>query len=220
VIEQGPKTDATEQRAENGQRTDADAAWFGRRLRQLRLERSMIASNLAASAGISSSFLSQIERGRASPSFRVLEAIARALDLPTSALLDREEPGGDADARRRPGTHAQRALVPTVVRRGERKRLRAARGPEYELLSPDLTGEIEFVWYRLETGQESPVAVSHEGEEQLLVLAGEVTLEIGGAEHHLGAGDSIRFDSSAPHRAVNRGDGPAEIVSAGTPPSF
>lgn len=190
---------------------------FGRRVRQLRLERSMIAADLAVAAGISSSFLSQIEKGRASPSFRVLQSIADALGVSSGALLDY----GPADLDQTPvPAPPSRTLVPTVVRADQRKRLKPVNGPEYQLLSPDLTGRIEFVWFELASGQELPVEIGHEGEEQLVILSGEVALVINGMEYELGPGDAIRYDSSAPHRALNRGAVPAQIISAATPPTF
>jgi transcriptional regulator with XRE-family HTH domain len=200
--------------AEDARIAAADPTELGRRIRQLRLERSLIGADLAAQAGISASFLSQLERGLASPSLKVLGGLARALGVPTATLLG----GADGDAHRE--SRATSAQRPAIVRRGERKVLRRSTGPEYELLSPDLTGAIEFVWYRLEPGEESVVEASHEGEEQMLVLAGTVVQAIDGRDYELGPGDSIRFDSALPHRTINRGDEPAEIVSAGSPPSF
>src|SRR5690606_2600939 len=126
---------------------------FGKRVRHLRLERSMIAADLATAAGISSSFLSQIEKGRAAPSLRVLDSLARALKVSTGVLLDGEpqaQPPNPSESHPSHGvTAGSRAMTPTIVRADMRKRLKPANGPEYQLLSPDLTGRIEFVWFEL-----------------------------------------------------------------------
>ncbi|HLG66518.1 MAG TPA: helix-turn-helix transcriptional regulator [Acidimicrobiales bacterium] len=57
---------------------------------------------VAALAGISNPYLSQLERGMHEPSVRVLRSLARALNLSADVLLeqaglDREEPSGDRD---------------------------------------------------------------------------------------------------------------------------
>ena len=57
------------------------------RLRELRKYRHMTATHLAAAAGVSKSFISQLESGRTSASLATLARIATALDVPTGALL-------------------------------------------------------------------------------------------------------------------------------------
>lgn len=180
----------------------------GRRLRRYRLAKGMIAADVAAAAGISPSMLSQVERGLTSPSLKVLHALATALDVTPAQLLE------DVAASHGP------AAQPEIVRRSERKVLRRATGPEYQLLSPDLTGEIEFLWVELAPGTGSTSDASHEGEEQIVVLSGTMTLMLGGEEYELATGDAVRYDSIAPHRTINRGAVPVTFVSAATPPSF
>jgi transcriptional regulator with XRE-family HTH domain len=60
---------------------------FGRRLRQLRRERDMTQEELAEMVGISTDFLSNVERGINAPSFENLEKIAKALRVPVSDLF-------------------------------------------------------------------------------------------------------------------------------------
>lgn len=61
---------------------------FARRLRALRIEREMTQEDLAQAAGLSTVFVSNIERGINVPSFESLEGLARALDVPVKALFD------------------------------------------------------------------------------------------------------------------------------------
>jgi transcriptional regulator with XRE-family HTH domain len=60
---------------------------FGRRVRALRETRGLTQEQLAERAEISVDFLSLIERGRNSPSFENLEALARALGLGVASLF-------------------------------------------------------------------------------------------------------------------------------------
>jgi transcriptional regulator with XRE-family HTH domain len=57
------------------------------RLRELRKERRMTATQLAAAVHVSKSFISQLESGRTSVSLATLGRIAAALEVPTGVLL-------------------------------------------------------------------------------------------------------------------------------------
>ena len=61
---------------------------FGKRLRVLRVERSLTQEQFAELIGISIDFLSVIERGLRSPSFEKIELIAKRLDLEPKDLFD------------------------------------------------------------------------------------------------------------------------------------
>jgi len=65
----------------------------GERLREARIDRGLSLRALGEKTGFSASFLSQVERGRSSPSLSSLDRIARALDLTVAKLL-----ATDADA--------------------------------------------------------------------------------------------------------------------------
>jgi transcriptional regulator with XRE-family HTH domain len=56
-------------------------------IRNLRSERRMNASDLAARAGIAKATLWQIEQGQVSPTLRTLEKIARALGCEVTDLI-------------------------------------------------------------------------------------------------------------------------------------
>ena len=60
---------------------------FGRRLRELRLAKELTQERLAELTGLSVDFLSLVERGRSSPSFENLDAIASALKVQVAELF-------------------------------------------------------------------------------------------------------------------------------------
>jgi len=71
---------------------------LGARLRQLRKANGWTLANVAARTGLSVSFLSDIERGRTSPSLDTLEKLAGVYGLPMSQVLRvEEEPSKDAE---------------------------------------------------------------------------------------------------------------------------
>jgi quercetin dioxygenase-like cupin family protein len=49
----------------------------------------------------------------------------------------------------------------------------------------------------------------HSGEEYGYLISGNLTLQLGFAEHHLVPGDSVCFSSATPHGYRNDGDTPA-----------
>ena len=57
---------------------------------------------------------------------------------------------------------------------------------------------------------------SHEGEDFLYLIEGEMLYEIDGKEYLLKAGDTLHFPASLPHRARNVGAGPARELWVGT----
>ena len=65
---------------------------LGTRLRELREERGMSLKVLAVKAGVSESFVSQVERGSANPSVASLRRLSEALETSIGALF--EDQGG------------------------------------------------------------------------------------------------------------------------------
>jgi DNA-binding XRE family transcriptional regulator len=61
---------------------------FGRRLRELRLQRSLTQSEMARRFGIDRSFISDVERGRKSISLPMIEVIALGMNLSLAKLFE------------------------------------------------------------------------------------------------------------------------------------
>ena len=178
---------------------------IGQRIRAVRTLRGLSSRELAQAAGVSRGLISQIELDRANPSIDTLRRIATSLDSPIASFFDEGQTNG------------------VVVRRNERKTLNVPRsGLTYQLLTPDLNRQIEFIMIELEPGEGggSRQPFGHPGEEAALVLEGQLHVWIGEEEHVLDAGDSISFNSGLPHRVANLGKKRVALVSAITPPSF
>lgn len=196
----GPPTD---------NRVDPRDLKIGQLLRARRKTRRMTLDDVAARSGVSTGQLSMIERGLASPAIKDLREICRALDMPVSWLFDADDGDGDPEAG-------------IVVRRNRRKHFELGAKKIYkELLTPDLTGEIQFLSIVMEAGGSSgPDPYSHDGEEAGLVLAGALELVVGDETYVLEAGDSFRFVSTTPHRFANAGDAPCHVLWITTPPFY
>lgn len=175
----------------------------GERLRNLRKSRAMTIEALAERSGVSSGLISQVERGRVSPTMDSFWKLCQALDVPLHFFFDPA-----------PGNFM-------VVRRDERRILSFPSSHiSYQLLSPNLDGKLEMVQVVLDPGDRSDELIAHEGEECGLMLSGSMSVLIGDQEIHLEEGDSISFKCTTPHRFVNTGSVKAVSVWAITPPSF
>ena len=66
---------------------------FAKRLKTLRIEKQLTQEELAEITGLSTSFISSMERGINAASFETLESLAKALDVPVRDLFDFESYG-------------------------------------------------------------------------------------------------------------------------------
>lgn len=91
----------------------------------------------------------------------------------------------------------------------------------YKLLTPDISGAIEFCLMEIPAGTAfSDVPREHTGEEVAYIISGEVDLYLNGTVYHLADGDSVRILPMSNHRWVNHSDSEFKVVFATTPPSF
>jgi transcriptional regulator with XRE-family HTH domain len=178
---------------------------LGPRIRALRQARNVTLRELAARAGVTESFLSQVEREVTSPSIASVQRIAHALDLAIAELFTEEAPRG------------------RVVRRAERRRivypgLRAVD----EFLTAGLSGRFQVILSTIDPGGgtgDEPYA--HDSDEEVvIVLSGQLELWVAEEHYLLDEGDSIAYSSRLPHRNVNSSDGVAIVLFCVTPPSF
>ena len=167
------------------------AGIVSRNLKRLRLRRELSLEALAKEAGVSRGMLSQIELSRSVPTIGLLCRVARALDVPVSALTIDDSPGGTvvlpaAKAKilsSADGGFTSRALFPyDAERRVEFYRLTLAPGAE-EIATPHAPGTTE----------------------NLVVAAGEVEIVVAGISHVLKTDDAILFLADVPHAYRNLG---------------
>lgn len=74
---------------------------FGQAIRELREARGLTLDALAAAAGMHTTYLSRVERAYSSPTWEKVTALARALDLPVSAIATAVEAQSDKRGRGR-----------------------------------------------------------------------------------------------------------------------
>jgi transcriptional regulator with XRE-family HTH domain len=181
-----------------------------RRLRAERERRGISLRELARRLGISPSAVSQIETGRARPSVTTLWAIVTELGMSLDDLFQQE-----TGAERGGAGHATGARAAPVVTERTREANRLATGVRWGRLTAEADPDVDFIWVDYEVGGSSSPddgLVRHAGREYGLVLTGELEVTVGFETSVLGAGDSISFDSTTPHRLRNVGDEPVTGV--------
>lgn len=181
--------------------TNGAGGAIGARLRQLRIHRHLSLAQVAAAVGISVGFLSAIERSQMSASISTLRKLARFYKTNILEFFDPAEAGS------------------RVVRPSERKVLEAGPGVRMELLAWGKT-VMEPHLFRIAPKAGSGESYTHEGEEFLHVLRGELQLALEGKEFHLKSGDSFYFESATPHRWKNPGRSETWVLWVNTPPTF
>ncbi|MFF5308281.1 helix-turn-helix domain-containing protein [Streptomyces massasporeus] len=193
----------------------------GARIRQARLERGTSLRALAREIGVSASLVSQIETGKSQPSVSTLYAITTALGISVESLFDARE----GPAARPPGTppatvpHALAAFAADPGRRigplvgsGGRETLELDSGVVWERLGRVPGAEADFLLVTYRPGGSSSGSgglMRHAGTEYGYLTSGELVLTLGFEEYTLGAGDSVCFESTTPHRYRNDGEVPA-----------
>jgi transcriptional regulator with XRE-family HTH domain len=165
----------------------------GANLRRLRSDRGLSLEGLARLCGVSRAMLGQIELGQSAPTINVLWKIARALDLPFSALLTASSP----------------TVGTRVIKARQTKRLTSHDGSfsSRALFPLDEGRRVEF--YELEVkkgGVEEASAHAPGTRENLAVTRGDVEIVVDGVTHALSAGDAIVFEADVPHSYRNVGD--------------
>jgi transcriptional regulator with XRE-family HTH domain len=178
---------------------------LGERLRAIRLLRRRTLKDVAAAAGVSESFLSQLERGRTSASVASLQRLAAALGIEVSDLF-----ASDGLPR------------PTVLHREARRHVVWGHLGRKALLTPKPFHALEVVAAEFEPGGSTgDEPYTHgDSEELLLVVQGRVHFQLGTDVYDLRAGDSVHYRSSTAHRVSNPGDEPAEVLFVISPPSY
>ncbi len=180
----------------------------GAEIRDLRRARGLTLAEVGEATGLSQGYLSQIERGKSSPSVKALHSISRALSVTISWFFS-------------PNVNEPGPLRDVIVRADQRRKLTFNSGITDELLSPNLRRKIELLRCVFPPGSASgEEPYSHIGEEAGIVVSGQLRLWIGDREVILKAGDSFAFESDRPHRYDNPSDEETVVVWAITPPSY
>jgi transcriptional regulator with XRE-family HTH domain len=177
----------------------------GEKIKLLREKMSLSLSDLADRSGFSTAIISQIENHMVSPPLGTIIKLAKALEVQPGYFF-KEKPESPY----------------VIVRKDDRKEVSRVASKEgvsygysYESLGADKKDrKMEPFIVTLEPGTVKKVKLStHDGEEFIFVLEGEMEVTLGDHSDVLSPGDSIYYDSTIPHRVTAVGDTPSKILA-------
>ncbi len=197
---------ATEGAANVSATASAQLTVVGDKVRSMRKEKGMTLARLSEITGLSPAIVSQIERGRANPSFTTLWQLANGLGIPVGKFFIGQPESKSPVVRK----HERRNLVGVT-----KKSMGEA---VYELLTPDLNGTLEAQWIETPPGHDtSATPFRHSGEEFGIILSGRKDIYLDGECYSLEAGDSITFSSEIPHWYKNTYDEVCQAIWVSAP---
>jgi transcriptional regulator with XRE-family HTH domain len=178
---------------------------LGRRIRRIRQEKNLTLKQIEGRVGVSATHISEIERGKTSPTIGALEKIASALEVPPSQLID----------------------IPPLpnVRVRDRKEVRPLSlydgAVKIEpLTSRDINSDMSVFFASIEgNGIVEPIP-GHRGEEFCYVLDGFLEVLVDGHPHVLRKGDSIHFKATQQHQIRNLSPDPVLTLWSVRPKLF
>ncbi len=162
---------------------------IGRRIKKIREQQHFTLKNVEAKAGISATHISEIERGKTSPTIGALIRIADALGKdPAYFIEDRE----------------LNEVSFIALEDREKKKLERAAG-EIDVLTNSIpSGKINSQLITLAPGSAGEIEMhAHDADEAILVLSGEIRFRVEEKDYTLNEGDSIYYVASQEHGYAN-----------------
>ena len=165
-------------------------AELGERIKLLRLARNLTLKEVGEKAKVSATHLSEIERGKTSPTVGALARIARALGQePAQLVADNEAPSV------------------SVVRRNGRRIWSSGLAVMSSLSRAIHPAELSLVEIEIPAGAAGRVdAPGETGEALVIVLEGRIDFDLGGTVRVLREGDALHFDARETHGLLAAGE--------------
>ncbi len=184
------------------------AQQLGARIVTFRERLGLSQADLAVNSGVDSSLLAAVEAGDAYPALGVLIKLSRALGQRLGTFMD-DHPSPDPlvvrAADRKPGSRQHLGTADGNIRYFSLGRGKADR-------------HMEPLY--IEIGPDEPVHLtSHEGEEFLIAVSGQLVIHYGKERHLLEPGDSAYYNSVVPHSVSAGGGRPATAYAVVYQPS-
>ena len=166
-------------------------------LKRLRNERNLSLGQLAELSSLSKVMISQIEKGETNPTINTIWKIAVALNVPYTSLLDQQKQ--DAYVIKK---------IDAISQLNEDGKYRL-----YCYYSNTPHRNFELFQMELDKGcRYTSVGHPEKAEEYLMILQGQLTLEVNNKTFILDADDSITFNASAKHTYLNSGEDLLKVV--------
>jgi len=180
---------------------------IGSKLKEIRKSKGMTIKELAQKSGCTTSLISQIENNKAEPSISMLKKIANALDVNiVDFFID--------------GNLINEDFL--IIKPEDRIDIKLPRWNAHiqSFIKSTKDKNMHPFYTKIKPGGGSKGMYSHEGEEFVYVLKGELSIKIGDKSFKVKQGEAVYFKSHLPHDWINEGKEDTELLWVITPPTF
>lgn len=158
---------------------------LGDRIKVLRTSQNRTLQEIADASELSKSMISKIENNKTVPSVAALVKIANSLGTTISNLLEHD---GWLNA------------IFTNRQKAEESLTRTDKGYSiYPYGSEYHEKKMQPFLFTARKGEVTPHELSHEGEEFIYIIRGQMKMQVGDVEYQMKEGDSLYFNSSLKH---------------------
>jgi transcriptional regulator with XRE-family HTH domain len=185
----------------------SDKNLIGAKIRQLRENKEMTQQQLANASENSVELLEHIENGDVVPSLTPLIKIAKALDVRIGTFMDDVQQRG-------PVIVEQGQTEKVIYFSGQKDQTKESALEFYSLASGKCDRHMEPFLIDVDIHDDAEFKLeSHEGEEFIYVIDGEIEIVYGSEKYTVSKGDTIYYDSVVPHHLHAYGEKPAKILA-------
>ena len=185
-------------RAENksAKNTRKDRNFLSKKWHKFRIDTGKTLEEVSEAVGISPSYLSKIENGRANISYEILERLSEYYNQNILYFFE-EESNHRRKIAKKQGTPVKIGIPGVNI---------------WNLVAGE-NAHIKAMYYSIDPQSGNYHDHSHFGEEFLYVLEGEIEITLNDSEvFHLHSGDSFFFHSEEKHKWINPSDKKAQII--------
>ena len=180
---------------------------FAKKIKDIRTRQDMSIEDLAERSGVKQEVLEAMEDGEVIPSLTPLTKMARALGVRLGTFLDDTPELGPVITR---GGKTENSLYFS----GREDVTNATTNLEFHSLGAGkIDRNIDPFLIDIEFEEGEKELSSHEGEEFIYVLEGQIEVIYGKDTFTIGEGDTIFYDSAVPHHLHATGEDSAKILA-------
>jgi len=176
---------------------------LGSRIHKTREMRGLTLQDLSSRTGITTETLERVEANKIIPPLGELIKLGKALEMKMGYFIS-------------PGVEKPMSVIhadkrPVVSRHG--KKVSEQYGYSYESLAPEKANRFMEPFLITMVPSQVKELSTHDGQEFIFVLEGEMRAQVGNQVEILRPGDAVYYDSSNPHLVKCYGDKPAKILA-------
>lgn len=176
---------------------------LGDRIRKAREMRGLTLNDLSSRTGIGIETLERIESNEMIPPLGELIKLGKAVEMKMGYFIS---PGVE-----KPMTVVRSDCRLAISRYGKRRSEQY--GYSYESLAPEKANRFMEPFLITMVPTDAKELSTHDGQEFIFVLEGEMKAQVGDQVEILHAGDAVYYDSSCPHLVKCSGDKPTKILA-------